>query len=391
VDKALINTLLHQDESETLDFKEQQYPFVGATNDQKGELLKDILAFANAWKTSDAHLLIGVRERRGQKAEVLGVTEHLSDSNLQQFVNSKTDKPVRFLCGVVTIEGKGIDVIRVEQRQDRPICLTSNFGNLSRDTVYVRRGSSTDVAAPQEIAEMARADAGLAAGTPDVEIEFADPNRRRRLSTRVEINPVVFVDPPPPSSEQLKRATDELETGSTPAAGTFRLQVPAIRLPPMLRGPTKEDTRAYRQRIALLVGIGFWARNNSSVTAQDVRCEMHLPKREGLEVIDETGHPSNRHSIGLGISLPTRVLADAVVDEHPDEWIVNVDFGKLQPHTEIFLADRLYLASKESQALESSITVTGDNIPKPIEIPVEIHIEPEERVYREEDWEDAGQ
>ena len=50
MDKNLFEVLLYQNESETLDFKEDQYAFDGATDIQKSELLKDILAFANSWR-----------------------------------------------------------------------------------------------------------------------------------------------------------------------------------------------------------------------------------------------------------------------------------------------------------------------------------------------------
>jgi predicted HTH transcriptional regulator len=60
-----LNPLLHRSESETLDFKRQQYPFAGATDEQKGELLKDIISIANAFKDSDGYILIGVEEEHG--------------------------------------------------------------------------------------------------------------------------------------------------------------------------------------------------------------------------------------------------------------------------------------------------------------------------------------
>ena len=43
---GLFESLLHEEESSSLDFKRDQYPFVGASDDDKSELLKDILAFA---------------------------------------------------------------------------------------------------------------------------------------------------------------------------------------------------------------------------------------------------------------------------------------------------------------------------------------------------------
>ena len=63
----------HQEESATLDFKVQQYSFVSGTPEQKGELLKDILAFANSWRQTDAYILIGVKEVRGGRSLVPGI------------------------------------------------------------------------------------------------------------------------------------------------------------------------------------------------------------------------------------------------------------------------------------------------------------------------------
>jgi len=46
IDAALVDRLLYEAESDALDFKRDQYPFVNATDAQKAELLKDILAMA---------------------------------------------------------------------------------------------------------------------------------------------------------------------------------------------------------------------------------------------------------------------------------------------------------------------------------------------------------
>jgi predicted HTH transcriptional regulator len=91
MDPSLLENLLYQEESESLDFKSAQYPFAKATNAEKAELLKDILAFANAWRQSDARILIGVEEVRGARSNVNGIDpgDHLLDRNLQQFVSKR--------------------------------------------------------------------------------------------------------------------------------------------------------------------------------------------------------------------------------------------------------------------------------------------------------------
>lgn len=48
MNNELFERLLYEEESSTLDFKKEQYRFAKATDDEKSELLKDIVGFANA-------------------------------------------------------------------------------------------------------------------------------------------------------------------------------------------------------------------------------------------------------------------------------------------------------------------------------------------------------
>src|SRR5256885_9467501 len=100
----LFEELLNEDESPTLDFKRDQYPFEKVDDEQKSELLKDILAFANAWRRTDAYILIGVEDVKGGRSNVVGVTAHFDDASIQQFVSDKTNRPVTFSYEVFPFE-----------------------------------------------------------------------------------------------------------------------------------------------------------------------------------------------------------------------------------------------------------------------------------------------
>src|SRR4051812_13215731 len=107
MNSQLFEQLLYEEEGNTLDFKLEQYPFSKDTDDQKAELLKDILGFANAWRRGEAFILIGVRDVRGGRAEVVGISaeDHLDDHSVQQFVNTKTNQPLRFHYEAYEAEG----------------------------------------------------------------------------------------------------------------------------------------------------------------------------------------------------------------------------------------------------------------------------------------------
>jgi hypothetical protein len=161
MDATTLEELLNEEESTSLDFKRDQYPFAGAADEAKSELLKDILAFANSWRRTDAFILIGIEEVRGARSKPVGVATHLDDASLQQFVNAKVQRPVTFSYQPAAIDGVEIGIITIPL-QDRPFYLTKEYGRLRHGVVYIRRGSSTAEATPDEIAKMGAVASGLA-------------------------------------------------------------------------------------------------------------------------------------------------------------------------------------------------------------------------------------
>ena len=153
LDQKLLESLLHEAEGTSLDFKSAQYPFEEATDEEKSELLKDILAFANSWRRTTAYILIGVDEVEGGRSNVVGVATHLDDAKLHQFVNGKTQRPVEFSYQAIPIEGTTIGAIEIPI-QERPTYLKKRYGKLREHKVLMRDGSSTRAATPDEIARM---------------------------------------------------------------------------------------------------------------------------------------------------------------------------------------------------------------------------------------------
>ena len=177
--------LLHEDESTALDFKQKQYEFEKADDKVKGELLKDILALANAWRRTEACLVIGVKEVKGRRADVIGLSNHIDDATLQQFVNSKTNKRLEFSYEALEFDGKPVAVIRIPL-QERPFVLKRDFGKLKKDVVYIRQGSSTGTADVSEVTEMVKADLQQVP-VPSVLVEFHDSEHDRDLGRRIRV------------------------------------------------------------------------------------------------------------------------------------------------------------------------------------------------------------
>ena len=155
LDSETIENLLNMEEGPCLDFKREQYRFNKASDSDKSELLKDTLAFANTQRYRTAYVLVGVKEIKGGRSEVVGVDNHLDDANLHQFVYSKTNKQVEFSYSPCEIENRQVGIIKIPI-QTPPIYALRRYGKVAADTVYIRYGSSTRPASPEEIAAMGR-------------------------------------------------------------------------------------------------------------------------------------------------------------------------------------------------------------------------------------------
>ena len=189
IDKNTLEQLLHEEEGAALDFKRDQYPFDGADNNAKSELLKDILAFANSWRRTIAYILIGVNEVKGGRGKVVGVPAHLDDAKLHQFVNSKSQKPIEFSYQPFRTENVEIGVIEIPI-QKRPFYLKRRFGKLEKNVVYKRDGSSTAIAEPDEVARMgAEQNFG---GKPRLVLGWADIEKRVALPSPHTVSTLIL-------------------------------------------------------------------------------------------------------------------------------------------------------------------------------------------------------
>ena len=110
--ESFFERLQYASESDSLDFKKAQYKFSGASDIEKSELLKDILAMVNAWSTETRHIVIGIEERNPKPNCYHGVHDFIDDSRIQEFVNSKTSRVCLFDWLTCAYKGKDYTVIR---------------------------------------------------------------------------------------------------------------------------------------------------------------------------------------------------------------------------------------------------------------------------------------
>ena len=326
---------------------------------------------ANAWRTSEAIIIIGALEGTdGKPGRVVGISEHLDDADLQQFVNQKTNRPVHFSYAEFDHDGHTVGVIRMPV-QERPFFLRKPFGRgpsgeykLQADIVYVRRGSSTDIADPDEIFRMGTA--SVVAAAPEVQIEWADVEARKAFGNLIEIRRTVLLPLP---DDQIPDAEDD--------APNFALgRIPVFQISGSV------NTDYYRLMCShvlfehAVAEFGFVALNRSRTTAQGVRVELVVSGNPDEVILLERlpERPEYRRSSPLVPRLDATfdLNRDVDVKRRGNEWHVDLDFGKVQAGSQVWTGYTLFIGTFKPRTVVLAGRVFADNAePAAVELKAE--------------------
>ena len=359
LDNKQLEALLHAPEGAALDFKSEQYPFQKAPDNEKAKLLKDILAMANSWRGTTAYILIGVQEVKGRPNELVGIQDHLDDADLHQFVNSKTQRAVEFSYQEIPMDGTTVGVIEIPLQQ-RPLYLKANYSNLRANVVFIRDGSSTRHATPDEVARMG---AEVVSGrTPRLALDWADISERQVLQSSPSTRSVIL--------------EPKLPVEIIPHSGYSPWGIDLASNP----NYTQEMISYVAQR-ALLTSIGMRLRNTGSVTGRRIRFVGNVLKAPTVVIRDEIDDPPSK-SWALSLSGLRSGRSDDIdvgVREFADRWEIEIDFGDVRPGDSVWTDNELSVGSTEPCVIKLAGELRGDNLPEPIECELALLIEVDRR------------
>ena len=317
---------------------------------------------ANASREGTGYILIGVEEIKGGRSRIVGVQDHLDDANLHQFINSKTQRSVEFSYFSFSYKGSDIGVIEIPV-QDRFLYLTQDYGKLHENVVYIRDGSSTRTATPDEVIEMS------APKPPLLALDWADLAKDEVVHSPYTVHSLVFdplldedtFQPAPPSSQNWR----------------------SIELSPFLTSrPNPEYSKElilYTFCKALFKPLGLSVHNKSGVTGKRIRFEGSIAKRDGFTVVDDLpGFPEKHRDFVVPVDPSSLThFNEATMGLSDDEecWNIHVEFGDIRPDEQILMCDALWFGSRESQDVRLKGRLIGDNLPEPIKCELELRFE----------------
>jgi len=365
--------LIYEAESAELDFKREQYPFSKADERQKAELLKDIIAFANAWRRSDAYILIGVQESKEAASIVVGIEEHIDDSRLQQFVNSKTSRPIEFSYIPAFFQGKQIGIIHIPM-QERPTFLLKDYGHLRKNVVYLRRGSSTDEARPDEIARM-----GMAAS----EHLKPQPHLTSGFSTSadsLELLKIIHFEIINLSLPELDTIPDYIEPRPSSPFGFSHYQLSSM-----------ENSDFYRERAEYIrfhsklrpIKIGVNNEGNAISSGTKLRAQIEDPEHIN-EILVASRSPrkpkkrwpptDNIRPISFNQKQP-----DIELTKTKNGWTINAYLGKIQAKDTSLTSEQLYIGTSKNGKIKLDILIFADELSSPISESIELEFKVDQK------------
>lgn len=362
--------LLYANESSTLDFKREQYRFINEDSHVKSELLKDILAFANSWRNESAHILIGVEENKDGKAKILGISNDLDDAQLQQFVNGKTQIPVNFIYKNTNLDGKKIGIIEITHTQ-RPVYLKKDFGKLKKNIVYIRRGSSTSEASPEEIFDMGKKEKEKSS-IPNISISFSDDKDKKDLGNKLSSKVTGIELPNNKEIPDFLGESDRNKNNSLSSIYRDTFQIETKR-------PNKDYYRSLFDHYSVtmkLIRITFCVNNSSQVLASGVVISMLIPESDDYFLIKEESIPKKINMYESNFShIIAPIISKKNLTEKPKKisieklsngWMVKINVDKVLPNSTSFINEKINIFTKNTHNIKIPTTIHGENIPIPI-------------------------
>jgi hypothetical protein len=353
----LFESLLYEEEGATIDFKKEQYRFAKASDEDRSELVKDILGFANAWRRTKAYILVGVVEVRGGKSTVVGInaSDHLDDHSLQQFINNLVNTPVRFQYRAFSYEGKHVGIFVLDEGQQRPIYLVRNYGKLEKEKVYVRRGSSTDPSKPASPTEIAQMGTGRPRDRAELLVEFAQIDRDDAIGARLHIECELCKLPERNDIPKLPGPNDAF----------------GIQLDPMRTHNSNyyRELAEYEFLTRLCRPVRITVKNIGEAPATNVRVELVIPVGTGILPTLELPHKPQRTNM-LEVRMPhfrsvhRRDPGEVDIDQNTDRFRIEIDCKDLQPGRRVW-SDKFYIGAGQTAEYPISGEIFADNLPVP--------------------------
>lgn len=368
----IFNRLLYEEASDVLIFRPHEYKFDGALDLEKGELLRDIVSAANAWRRTDTYILVGVEGVKEGRNRILGVITHLDEKKIQEFVNAKLHKPIRFYYKTLTVERKKIAMIHIPLQQ-RPFYLKEDFANFKKYVIYVRRGNDIGEADTDEAARIKECDLDQGESDISFQVEFAHAEKGKTLGDYLNLKTFSIGIPPLDSLPDF-----DFKADVAPADHGY-----AFGIPPRSNRHFYRELAVHLQRIGAVSQIDFCITNTGSETARDVQLEINIedPEKEFFCLEEfEVPHRPDKNAGQSSIKPLFHPISDSIrVKWRSPFWMIQLRFRDIPAGKTVFSNSGLYIGGTSNVKVDMVVLLKARDLSRPLHFTLIIDIETQKR------------
>lgn len=395
-----------ENEHTYLDFKAIQY-----TGNKHEDLLKDLIAIANAAGNQDRHIILGVNYKNNGERDIVAIEDEdfIDSAQYQQLAYENIEPKIHFDYFAYNFEGDTVGILKIFDCNDKPYMMKKGYGGLNKGDSFIRRGDSQDKLSRGDLDKIFEAK-NQKNDLPDkILIGFDDDDFSQSLKTPYLAN---FKLPSQRAQEKiesileekkekLRKKKEELHKSSLSAAQKSLLKLqnhnllersalydvsPILGRRSLKDRPIKELEKdlenvketyraddAYEIFEARSEKINFRILNKGESYLEDALVEVIFPNIDSLIIAEKIYEKPSEENflIGVGSGYP-------VVEKYEDKIVVSSQIGNLKHHQpeKLFVEPLRIIANEKllDSTFKIDVKIFAKNLERPLERDLEIEI-----------------
>jgi len=385
----------YHDEEHNLDFKGAQYP-----KEKHADLIKDIIAMANADTNDGCYIIIGViRNNEGQK-ELRGINreDFIDDAVYQQLIRENVEPDVNFEYILHEYAGKCFGVFRIGKCDDKPYMMKKDYKKLKTGDSWIRKGTHQPPMIRRDFDAIYEQKMAYFGFNGHVEMLFEE-NESDNITIPTARKLTL------PSEREAKKIRHVIEEKKNP--GTQKPEIPSISTILSLDDITYaiHGAKPYRKRTLEELEdslenvrkdfatedkyfrfeengykLNIILHNKGEQYIEDGEIHVHIPKAEGLLVAHRVTAEPHYDSYGNATIIgPHHDLKYPIVTEYENYTVIVESVGDIKHHIQILAFGEpvriFFNNSLQGESIEIECKIFGKNLKKPITKILKIHLE----------------
>jgi len=383
---ASIDELIeYHNENEYLDFKQEEYK-----EHKKHELVKDVLAFANAEYNGDRYIIIGVK-KTNDELEIYSIENPLDSSDIQTYILEYIKPDLKIDYFSHQYQADNLMVLRINNPVHQPYAMKKTLSYFNGTKTYpaesmkIRKGSRTFDMTLEDLNKIySRKHTSIYPFEDKITVTFKDSQQSLLLTSTSHLNPPSSI-----KAQMLRKKITEQETllAANPKAYSDQIgrqmypndslegwSIPELKeaLKNVKARSIEKDNYFYAELSSHK--LQFYIQNNSTQPLKNVVMEIVIPNIFGVNVAEKIPHDP-RKTYGVASAEMIRYPAVKTDGQHIK---ITDTVGDVQHRLE---AELLYSPLRvwfdqelAGQCLDISVILHAENLPEPLNFNLTIEV-----------------